>query len=139
MVLSQEVEDVCQRLRRRQLEGALPCAKATAELLRTLVTSRRHPDASALLDDVKSTGIKVQDAKPLGSSPSPLPPSSFHLSLPSVSLSVFLILLLLLRYPLSHRLVLIAGKPVMCMAGFHGSPRLRLVLSHLVVTWGMCY
>jgi hypothetical protein len=66
MVISQEVEDMCQRLRRRQLEGSLPCAKATAELLRTLVTSRRHPDAQALLDDVKSTGIKIQEAKPLG-------------------------------------------------------------------------
>lgn len=73
MVLSQEVEDICQRLRRRQLEGALPCAKATAEVLRTLVTSRRHPDAQALLDDVKSTGIKIQDAKPLGANPCPLP------------------------------------------------------------------
>lgn len=69
MVFSQDVEDLCQRLRRRQLEGALPCAKATAEILRTLVTSRRHPDAQALVDDVKSTGIKIQEAKPLGHLP----------------------------------------------------------------------
>ena len=52
--------------RRRQVEGSIPTAKATAELLRTLITRQRHPDAAALLSDVREWGIQLQAAKPLG-------------------------------------------------------------------------
>ena len=52
--------------RRRQVEGSIPTAKATAELLRTLITRGRHPDAAALLSDVRDWGIQLQAAKPLG-------------------------------------------------------------------------
>ena len=52
--------------RRRQVEGSIPTAKATAELLRTLITRFRHPDAAALLTDVRNWGIQLQAAKPLG-------------------------------------------------------------------------
>ena len=54
--------------RRRQVEGSIPTAKATAELLRTLITRQRHPDAAALLSDVREWGIQLQAAKPLGRS-----------------------------------------------------------------------
>jgi translation initiation factor eIF-2B subunit beta len=64
MSFDQLVEDCCTQLRRRQLEGSYPCARRTAELLRALVSSRRHPDASALLADVRSVGARLQQAKP---------------------------------------------------------------------------
>lgn len=54
------------QLRRRQIEGSLPCAKRTAEILRLLITKSRHPTAEALLDDVRVLGIRLQAAKPLG-------------------------------------------------------------------------
>lgn len=54
------------QLRRRQIEGSLPCAKRTAEILRLLVTKSRHPTAEALLEDVRVLGIRLQAAKPLG-------------------------------------------------------------------------
>ena len=57
--------------RRRQVEGSIPTAKATAELLRTLITRFRHPDAAALLTDVRNWGIQLQAAKPLGDLLSP--------------------------------------------------------------------
>jgi hypothetical protein len=37
--------------------------------MRTLVTRQRHADASALIDDVRSVGYKVQAAKPVGKVP----------------------------------------------------------------------
>ncbi|CAK0782653.1 hypothetical protein CVIRNUC_005852 [Coccomyxa viridis] len=60
-----DVNELCRRLRRRQVEGSIPTAKATAELLRTLITRFRHPDAAALLTDVRNWGIQLQAAKPL--------------------------------------------------------------------------
>ena len=47
MPLRGEVDTFCRRLQRRQLEGSLNVAKATAEIMRLLVTSQRHADAQA--------------------------------------------------------------------------------------------
>lgn len=52
--------------RRRQIEGSLNTARATAELLRSLITRKGHPDANALLSDVRTWGTQLQAAKPLG-------------------------------------------------------------------------
>ena len=60
------VEIMCAQLRRRQIQGSLPCAKRTAEIMRSLLTMQRHPDATALIDDVRSVGYKLQAAKPVG-------------------------------------------------------------------------
>ncbi len=76
MSFSQDVTDLCQRMKRRQLEGSLPCAKAAAELLRTLVTSRHYSDAQSLLDIVRSTAVKLERAKPLGGDKAPSQASS---------------------------------------------------------------
>ncbi|KAL6745895.1 nagb/rpia/CoA transferase-like protein [Haematococcus lacustris] len=59
------VEEYCSQLRRRHIEGSLPCAKRTAELMRVLITMQRHPDAAALIDDVRSVGYRIQAAKPV--------------------------------------------------------------------------
>lgn len=34
--------------------------------MRVLVTMQRHPDAAALIDDVRCVGYKIQAAKPVG-------------------------------------------------------------------------
>ncbi|KAJ9514734.1 hypothetical protein QJQ45_028387 [Haematococcus lacustris] len=59
------VEEYCSQLRRRHIEGSLPCAKRTAEIMRVLITMQRHPDAAALIDDVRSVGYRIQAAKPV--------------------------------------------------------------------------
>eukprot|EP00967_Tisochrysis_lutea_P005720 scaffold6781_cov22-Tisochrysis_lutea.AAC.3 len=65
------VENCCAQLRRRsrthwQIQGSLPCAKRTAEIMRALLTMQRHPDAASLIDDVRAVGYKLQAAKPVG-------------------------------------------------------------------------
>ena len=65
------------------MEGSIPTAKATAELLRTLITRFRHPDAAALLSDVREWGIQLQAAKPLGNIPAPAAPLLFSHLQPS--------------------------------------------------------
>ncbi|BDA45541.1 probable translation initiation factor eIF-2B subunit beta [Coccomyxa sp. Obi] len=60
-----DIEALCRRFRRRQIEGSLNTARATAELLRSLITRKGHPDANALLSDVRTWGTKLQAAKPL--------------------------------------------------------------------------
>lgn len=54
------------QLRRRQIEGSLPCAKRTAEILRLLITKSRPSTPEALLEDVRTVGARLQAAKPLG-------------------------------------------------------------------------
>ena len=66
MSLEDAVDAFCTAMRRRQVEGSLPTAKKTAELLRLLLTTRRHADAQQLLDDVRSWGTVLQSAKPSG-------------------------------------------------------------------------
>lgn len=50
----------------RLIEGSLPCAKKTAEIMRVLVTSQRHADAAALIEDVRAIGNRIQSAQPVG-------------------------------------------------------------------------
>ena len=52
----------------RLIEGSLPCAKKTAEILRLLITTQRHTEREVLIDDVRSVGFKIQAAKPVGES-----------------------------------------------------------------------
>ena len=64
MSLAEEADAFCSQLQRRQIKGSLATAKRTAIFLRLLITSRRHADAQALLDDVRLWGTKLQTAKP---------------------------------------------------------------------------
>jgi hypothetical protein len=52
----------------RQIEGSFQCAKRTAEIMRLLITTQRHPDAASLIEDVRTVGTKLQAAKPVGAS-----------------------------------------------------------------------
>ena len=61
-----KVDDLCDRLRERRVEGSLPAAKGTAELLRQLVTSSRLQDPHAMLAEVRRVGMKIQSSKPIG-------------------------------------------------------------------------
>eukprot|EP00195_Chlamydomonas_chlamydogama_P013700 CAMPEP_0202895266 /NCGR_PEP_ID=MMETSP1392-20130828/4501_1 /ASSEMBLY_ACC=CAM_ASM_000868 /TAXON_ID=225041 /ORGANISM="Chlamydomonas chlamydogama, Strain SAG 11-48b" /LENGTH=487 /DNA_ID=CAMNT_0049580215 /DNA_START=51 /DNA_END=1514 /DNA_ORIENTATION=- len=63
--VAETVEEYCTQLRRRQIEGSMPCAKRTAEIMRLLVTNQKHADASSVIDDVRSVGHKLQAAKPV--------------------------------------------------------------------------
>ena len=61
-----DVAEFCRRLRRRQVDGAGPCARGTAELLRRLIAGGRHPDPGSLLEDVRAWGVAMQAAHPMG-------------------------------------------------------------------------
>ena len=61
-----DVVDFTRRLRRRQVDGAGPCARGTAELLRRLIAGGRHPDPAALIEDVRRWGVAMQAAHPMG-------------------------------------------------------------------------
>lgn len=50
----------------RQIHGSFACAKKTAEVMRLLITTQRHPDAASLIEDVRTVGTKLQAAKPVG-------------------------------------------------------------------------
>jgi translation initiation factor 2B subunit (eIF-2B alpha/beta/delta family) len=63
-VFAESLEEACVLLRRRQIEGALPCAKKTAELMRILVTQQRHADAASLIDEVRAVGHRLQSSNP---------------------------------------------------------------------------
>uniref|UniRef100_A0A383VHC3 Translation initiation factor eIF2B subunit beta n=1 Tax=Tetradesmus obliquus TaxID=3088 RepID=A0A383VHC3_TETOB len=65
MNLSNLVEEYCTQLRRRQIKGSFACAKKTAEVMRLLITTQRHPDAASLIEDVRTVGTKLQAAKPV--------------------------------------------------------------------------
>lgn len=64
--LEEHVEELCAQLRRRQAQGATLAAKRTAEVLRLVVVAQRHSSAAAMIEDVKTIGIRLQSAKPNG-------------------------------------------------------------------------
>lgn len=72
MALEDSVEIFCTALRRRQIEGSLPTAKKTVEILRLLLTTRRHSDGQQIIDELRSWGTVMQTAKPSGQSSSQL-------------------------------------------------------------------
>ncbi|KAG1654754.1 hypothetical protein FOA52_003668 [Chlamydomonas sp. UWO 241] len=59
------VGDFCLQLQRRQVEGAMDCARRTAEVLRQLLTTQKHPDAASLIDDLRAVGLKMQRSNPV--------------------------------------------------------------------------
>lgn len=61
-----KVDDFCNRLRQRSVNGSLAAAKGTAELMRQLVTSSKLNDPHAMLGEVRSVGLTIQAAKPIG-------------------------------------------------------------------------
>lgn len=50
----------------RQIEGSLPCAKKTLDILRLIVTNKKHSTAAALIDEIRNTGYRMQTARPVG-------------------------------------------------------------------------
>ena len=61
-----KVEDFCDRLRQRRVNGSLAAAKGTAELMRQLVTSSKLNDPHTMLSEVRKVGTIIQAAKPIG-------------------------------------------------------------------------
>ncbi|KAG2485720.1 hypothetical protein HYH03_015604 [Edaphochlamys debaryana] len=59
------VEECCAVFRRRQIEGSLPCAKRTLDILRQIVTNKRHSTAAALIDEIRTVGYRMQVARPV--------------------------------------------------------------------------
>ena len=66
MSVHDQLEEFCTQLRRRPTEGSLATGRRTAELLRIFISTNRHSDALALVEDVRSVGNKLQAAKPIG-------------------------------------------------------------------------
>lgn len=65
MNLDTTIDEYCTQLRRRQIEGSLPCARRTAEILRLIVTTQRYPDAAGLIQNVRDVGCRMQRASPV--------------------------------------------------------------------------
>eukprot|EP01023_Acetabularia_acetabulum_P053736 TRINITY_DN6023_c0_g1_i13.p1 TRINITY_DN6023_c0_g1~~TRINITY_DN6023_c0_g1_i13.p1 ORF type:complete len:406 (-),score=64.84 TRINITY_DN6023_c0_g1_i13:86-1303(-) len=65
MTLDQEILEFTTKLKFRQVEGSLPCARRTAEILRQLITTRRPTDGVSLLEDVRQVGVRLQRVKPM--------------------------------------------------------------------------
>ena len=63
---SDKVNDFCDQLRQRRVNGSLAAAKGTAELMRILITSSRYNEPYSLLDEVRNVGNQIQSAKPIG-------------------------------------------------------------------------
>lgn len=61
-----KVNDFCDKLRQRRIDGSLAAAKGTAELMRQLVTSSRLNDPHYMLEEVRRVGAQIQSAKPIG-------------------------------------------------------------------------
>ena len=61
-----QLDEFCTLLRRRKVEGSLATGRRTAELLRIFISTSRHSDALALVEDVRSVGNRLQAAKPIG-------------------------------------------------------------------------
>jgi hypothetical protein len=62
----EKVNDFCDRLRQRRVNGSLAAAKGTAELMRQLVTSSKLNDPRNMLTEVRKVGNIIQAAKPIG-------------------------------------------------------------------------
>lgn len=62
----EKVNDFCDRLRQRRVDGSLAAAKGTAELMRQLVTSSKLNDPRNMLIEVRKVGNIIQAAKPIG-------------------------------------------------------------------------
>uniref|UniRef100_A0A061R8H0 Translation initiation factor eIF2B subunit beta n=1 Tax=Tetraselmis sp. GSL018 TaxID=582737 RepID=A0A061R8H0_9CHLO len=58
------LDSFCTELRRRQTTGSTPIARRTAEILRILIATRRHPDGDSLIEDVREQGARMQEANP---------------------------------------------------------------------------
>ena len=65
-VYYEKVNDFCDRLRQRRVNGSLAAAKGTAELMRQLVTSSKMSDPHIMLTKVREVGNQIQEAKPIG-------------------------------------------------------------------------
>ncbi|KAL4530222.1 hypothetical protein Ndes2526B_g04973 [Nannochloris sp. 'desiccata'] len=61
----EKVNDFCDRLRQRRVNGSLAAAKGTAELMRQLVTSSKLNDPRNMLTEVRKVGNIIQAAKPI--------------------------------------------------------------------------
>lgn len=64
--LTTALDGFCTALKRRQIEGSMPSAKKATEVLRLLLTTKRHADGQQMLEEVRSVGIIMQKAKPAG-------------------------------------------------------------------------
>ncbi|KAL3162511.1 hypothetical protein ABBQ32_010168 [Trebouxia sp. C0010 RCD-2024] len=65
MSVHDQLDEFCMLLRHRKVEGSLATGRRTAELLRIFISTCRHSDAIALVEDVRSVGNKLQAAKPI--------------------------------------------------------------------------
>jgi len=65
-----KVNEFCDKLRQRRVIGSYAAAKGTADLLRQLASSAKAQSAQMLLEEVRSVGVRIQSARPIGTFPS---------------------------------------------------------------------
>lgn len=61
-----KVNELCDKLRQRRIIGSYAAAKGTADLLRQLASSSKAQSAQMLLEEVRSVGVRIQSARPIG-------------------------------------------------------------------------
>ena len=64
--LAEKAEVLCLKLKQGQVKGSYAAAKGTVDLLKQLVSSTKVRSAQELLEEVRAVGVKVQEARPIG-------------------------------------------------------------------------
>ncbi len=64
--LAEKADVLCLKLKQRQIVGSYAAAKGTVDLLKQLVSSTKVGSAQELLEEVRAVGVKVQEARPIG-------------------------------------------------------------------------
>lgn len=64
----EKVNDFCDKLRQRRIHGNYAIAKGTVEILKQLVASTKGSNVQSLLEEVRSVGVRIQSARPIGES-----------------------------------------------------------------------
>lgn len=62
----EKVKEFCDKLRQKRVVGSYAAAKGTVEILKQLVSSTKAENAQMLLEEVRSVGVRIQSAKPVG-------------------------------------------------------------------------
>jgi translation initiation factor eIF-2B subunit beta len=63
---TEKVNDFCEKLRQKRIVGSFAAAKGTVDLLKQIVSSSKATTAQQLLEEVRTVGVRIQSARPIG-------------------------------------------------------------------------
>lgn len=62
----EKVNDFCEKLKQRRISGSYAAAKGTVDLLKQLISSTKVTNPQQLLEEVRTVGVRIQSARPIG-------------------------------------------------------------------------